>query len=563
MIKSSILKQVLSSLCSALLLVLGLNLTIHKSFAQKKKPPQKLEAMTSGGMVGAPDRKENEKDGPHERLIIRGGTLIDGTGAPPRGPVDIVVEGDKIVSVRSVGVPNVPINENRRPKGATREIDAHGKYIMPGLIDLHVHTGGAPKAPEAEYSYKLWLANGITTVRGVPTSGNLDWALNEQKRSENNEIVAPRIIEFHRIGTGWRDRSVNTPDDAREWVRWAKQKGVQGLKLGAHRPEIMEAVLDEAKKLNMGSTAHLGQMGVAQMNALDAARLGLTGMTHFYGLFESMYKGYDIQPWPVEMNYNDEQFRFGQVARQWDKIHPRGSKEWNDLLDEFLELDFYINPTMTIYSAGRDVMRARNADWHAKYTLPSQQDFFEPSRRSHGAYWFYWTTADEIAWKNFYRVWMQFLNDYKNKGGKVTLGSDSGFIYQLYGFGTILELELLQEAGFHPLEVIRAATMHAAEELHAPWGKPIEYGVVRAGLKADMIIVGENPLANLKVLYGTGAVKLNDETGKPERVGGIEYTIKDGIVYDAKQLLKDVENMVIKQKVERGLMDPVKIDTKK
>ena len=60
---------------------------------------------------------------------------------------------------------------------------------------------------------------------------------------------------------------------------------------------------------------------------------------------------------------------------------------------------------------------------------------------------------------------MQFVNDYKNMGGRVTVGSDSGFIYQLYGFGTILEMEMLQEAGFHPLEVVRSATMYGAEAL--------------------------------------------------------------------------------------------------
>ena len=316
------------------------------------------------------------------------------------------------------------------------------------------------------------------------------------------------------------------------------------------RPEIMKALLDEANALGMGSTAHLAQSGVAQMNALDAARLGLTSMTHFYGLFESMYENHDVQPWPLDINYGDEQHRFGQVARQWNLVKPGGEK-WNALLDEFLKLDFYINPTMTIYVAGRDVMAARNADWHAKYTLPTQQDFYTPSRLSHGAYWFDWTTEDEVAWKNFYRVWMQFLNEYKNRGGKVTVGSDSGFIYNLFGFGTIQELELLQEAGFHPLEVIRAATMYGAEEIFKPLKKPIEFGVIREGLLADMVIVDENPLQNLKVLYGTGAVRLNDETGKPERVGGVKYTIKDGIVYDAKQLLKDVEQIVNKQKAER------------
>ena len=110
---------------------------------------------------------------------------------------------------------------------------------------------------------------------------------------------------------------------------------------------------------------------------------------------------------------------------------------------------------------------------------------------------------------------------------------------------------MLQEAGFHPLEVIRSATMNGAEEIFYPKNKPIEYGVVREGLLADLIIIDENPLANMKVLYGTGAVKLNDKTGEVERVGGVKYTIKDGIIYDAKELLGDVAKMVEEQKIFR------------
>lgn len=502
-----------------------------------------------GQVKPAPDRSQGE--GPYDRLIIRGATLIDGTGGMPRGPVDIVIEENKIVDIKGVGTPMLPIDAKNRPTGATKEIDATGKYVMPGIIDLHIHTGSETKAPEAEYVYKLWLAHGITTVRGVP-SGDLEWSLSEKKRSAQNKIAAPRMISFHRPGSGkeWKDRKILTPADAKEWVQYAHKKGVDGLKLGSHRPEIMKALLDEANKLGMGSTAHLAQTGVAQMNAIDAARLGLTGMTHFYGLFESMYENLDVQPWPVDMNYNNEQHRFGQVARQWNMVNPGGEK-WNALLEEFLELDYFLNPTMAIYSAGRDVMRARNADWHSKYTLPTLMDYFQPSRENHGAYWFYWTTHDEVAWKKFYQVWMQFLNDYKNRGGKVTVGSDAGFIYQTYGFTTIEEMEMLQEAGFHPLEVIRAATLHGAEEIFYPLKKPIEYGVVREGLLADLVVLDENPLENLKVLYGTGAVKLNDETRQVERVGGVEYTIKDGIVYDAKALLKDVEQMVEKQKTFR------------
>ena len=214
--------------------------------------------------------------------------------------------------------------------------------------------------------------------------------------------------------------------------------------------------------------------------------------------------------------------------------------------------DRWADTTMTTYLAGRDLVHRMHEPWHQQYTLPSLWAFYEPSRVNHGAYWYDWTTADEVAWRNFYQVWFKLMNDYKKMGGRVTTGSDSGFIYQTYGFGYINELEMLQEAGFHPLEVIQSATMNGALTLAQPTGKPIEFGVVRAALLADMVIVDQNPLQNFKVLYGTGAVRLNDKTGKAERVGGIKYTIKDGIVYDAKQLLADVAAMVEKQKKERA-----------
>jgi imidazolonepropionase-like amidohydrolase len=109
-------------------------------------------------------------------------------------------------------------------------------------------------------------------------------------------------------------------------------------------------------------------------------------------------------------------------------------------------------------------------------------------------------------------------------------------------------MELLQEAGFHPLEVVRAATYHAAETLVKPKGRVLDFGVVRPGALADLMIVDQNPLANLKVLYANGALKLNDQTGKPEWVGGVKYTIKDGIVYDARKLMEDVARMVEDQR---------------
>lgn len=329
------------------------------------------------------------------------------------------------------------------------------------------------------------------------------------------------------------------------------QNGADGLKLGAERPDIMAALLDEAKKAGLGSVAHLAQTGVAQMNADEATRLGLGTVTHFYGLFESMYENNSVQPWPANMNYNDEQNRFGQVARQWSLVKPHGEK-WNALLQKFKERDVTLDPTMVAYLTGRDLIHHMNAPWHERYTLPTLWDYYAPNRSNHGSYWYYWTTWDEVAWRNFYRVWMEFLNDYKNMGGRVTASSDAGFIYNTPGFSTIQEMELLQEAGFHPLEVIRSATFHAAETLFKPKGKDVEFGVVRPGLLADLTVLDQNPIENLKVLYGTGALKLNDQTGKPEWVGGVKYTIKDGIIHDAKGLLADVAKMVEDQRRTRA-----------
>lgn len=517
-----------------------------------------VHAQQQEQVTPATDRRSDEGEGPFDRLIIRGATVIDGTGAPPIGPVDIVIEGNRIVEVKSVGVPGVEIDEEERPElaiegrpsASTHEIDGTGMYVLPGFVDLHLHTGGVPKAPQAEYVYKLWLAHGITTGRGV-SFGPVDWSLSEKERSARNEIVAPRMFSYHRPGSGgedWEGGRILTPEDARVWVRYIAGKGADGLKLGAYRPEIMGALIDEAAKHGLGTVAHLGQTGVARMNALDAARLGLGTVTHYYGLFEALYRDHDVQPWPDDMNYSDEQFRFGQVARQWKLIHERGSPEWKALLEELRELDVTLDPTMTAYQAGRDVEAQRQAVWNEKYVLPSLMDYYRASRTNHASFYYDWTTWDEVAWRNFYRVWHQLLNDYKNMGGRVTVSSDAGFIYNTFGFSTIQEMELLQEAGFHPLEVIRAATQHAAETLFKPSGKPIEFGVVRSGLLADLVIVGENPIHNLKVLYGTGAVRLNDETGEAERIGGILYTIKDGIVYDAKQLLADVALMVEERK---------------
>ncbi|MEX2456844.1 MAG: amidohydrolase, partial [Balneolaceae bacterium] len=114
-------------------------------------------------MPDAPDRTEGE--GPFDRMIIRGVTMIDGTGSPSVGPVDIVIEGNRITQIATVGYPGVPINENRRPEARADDhvVDAEGMYVLPGFFDMHAHTGGNAQGTVPEYVYKLWLAHGITS----------------------------------------------------------------------------------------------------------------------------------------------------------------------------------------------------------------------------------------------------------------------------------------------------------------------------------------------------------------------------------------------------------------
>jgi hypothetical protein len=132
-------------------------------------------------------------------------------------------------------------------------------------------------------------------------------------------------------------------------------------------------------------------------------------------------------------------------------------------MEELLELDFVLDPTLTIYEASRDVMRAREAEWHDRYTLPSLHGLLHaPAGPATAATGSAGPRPTRSSGSNNFRIWMRFLNEYKNRGGRVTTGSDSGFIYKLYGFGYIRELELLQEAGFHPLEVVRSATLWGA-----------------------------------------------------------------------------------------------------
>lgn len=484
--------------------------------------------------------------GPFKRLVIRGATMIDGTGAPPIGPMDIVVENNRIVEIRNVGAPGVPIDPKRRPAKGDHEIDAEGMFVMPGFVNAHAHISNPAQfefgeAAPADYAYRLWLGHGVTTIREVGAGNGADWTMNERDRSTANKIVAPRIASHV-----WFPTQL-TPKEAVKWVRDLKKSGADGIKFRGASPATMKAALAEARKQGLKTAMHHEQMSVTRWDVMDSVLAGLDSMEHWYGLPEAMFEDRTVQNYPFTYNYMNEQDRFGQAGRLWKQAADAGSETWVNTQKEMLENKFTLVPTFTIYEANRDHEKARTQEALKDYTWPAIEGFFHASKTSHGSYFFDWTTGDEVEWKYNYRKWMKFVNEYKNRGGRVALGDDAGFIYKLYGFGYVREFELFQEAGFHPLEVMRAATLSGAELL----GRDTEIGTIERGKLADLVITDQNPLQNFKVLYGNGTPRLNLKTNKEERVGGINYTIKDGVIYDARALIQSVKDMVAEERQRR------------
>ena len=350
-----------------------------------------IPTLSLGQVKQAPDRSEGE--GPFPQLIIRGATLINGTGAPPYGPVDIVIENNRIKDIKIIGSPGVePLLDNRpRLSAGGHELDATGMYVLPGFIDMHGHIGGEEQGADAEYVFKLWLAHGITTIRDPGSGNGLEWVLHEKKRSAQNEITAPRIFAYTFFGAD-SDSPITDAEGARTWVRQNAKNGADGIKFFGAPPEVMTAALDENKKLGLRSACHHAQLNVARWNVVHSAAAGLTTMEHWYGLPEAMLDDQTIQDYPVDYNYMNEQDRFTEAGKLWKQAAAPYSEKWNQVLDTLLAMDFTIDPTFNIYEASRDLHRARRLEWHEDYTMPKLWEFYQPSRVSHGSYWHYWGT---------------------------------------------------------------------------------------------------------------------------------------------------------------------------
>jgi len=488
-----------------------------------------------------------------KRLLIRSAMVFPGPATPAYGPADILVEDGLIARIGNAA-------EGKWPE-PDEIIDAAGKFVMPGIVNTHMHWHEERVGPiPIQYERDLYLAAGVTTARSV--GGLFDKVKQWRAESAAHTIVSPRIVVYPMLYELLKpgESAPVTPEEWRELVRRAKAQGADGVKLiGPMDKDQAAAAIDEAKKVGLPTTVHVA---VGEATARDFVDDGVNCIEHFYGIPDAALDG--IQDFPPEMNLWNEIHRFGRAGELYTQKNLNHAK-LDKLLDDMVAKGIAWSPTLSTYEATRDLIKAQNLPWYKDYLHPSLEEYFKPSMTRHGTFWIGWSEPQELAWRKNYEVWMATLYEFGRKGGVITTGDDAGYLYgSLYGFGISRELELQHEAGFAPLEVLQHATLNGATVL----GLADRIGRVRPGYVADLLVVNGNPLANLHLMnpYGTdlmaydgkiidnysGMVQPGDPHVTLVHGGGIEWTIKDGIPYHVPTLMKQVKQMVTEARAARG-----------
>src|SRR6476619_4250973 len=362
------------------------------------------------------------------RLVIKNAMVIYGNAKPPYGPVDIVVQ-DGVISYIGTTT-DVPSTAARSTDAV---IDATGKYVMPGIVNAHMHwhEERQPGMPQPiQYERNLYLAAGVTTAREV--GGDFDKSKKWQAESNAHPIVAPRILVYPFVSKG----RTGAPAEIRAWIRQMKQKGADGLKIIGMDRDQLEAIMDEAHTLGLRTATHIA---VEETTADDYIDLGVNSIEHFSGVADAALTG--IQAFPAEMNYSNEIHRFGRAGELYAQADPA---KLHKVIDRMVERHVAWDPTFSIYEASRDLMRAQNQPCFRDYLHPSMEEYFKGSVDNHGSYFFGWTSTQESRGKQQYRIWMDAVREFARKGGLVTTGDDAGYIYSMYGFGISRELERRQ-----------------------------------------------------------------------------------------------------------------------
>jgi imidazolonepropionase-like amidohydrolase len=401
------------------------------------------------------------------RTALMGATILDGRGGTPLRDGVILVRGG---TIEAVG----PRENVLLPRG-TRQIDVSGTWIIPGLIDAHAHV--------ARWALTRYIAYGVTTVRDVHNDQDSIFAMSEA--ADLGGGLSPRIY----VAGAMIDGAPATYPNATEVTdtRGARQAVDRLSVAGAHlikvytriTPELMTAIVDEARTFRMPVAAHLGLT-----DALTAARIGVTSIEHLSGVPEAAGRADPL----FAAHRNGFWAGWTAFERSWATLD---SVTLTRLAGQLAETKVTMVPTLAlheVFSRLDDSASAANPDLSA-VPATQREAWNVPEMVSRAG----WTEADFAAFRRGRPMQDLFVRAFKQAGGRVVTGTDASNQMLVPGASEHLELELLVGAGLTPAEALLAATRDAAVLLGAD-----SLGTLIPGKAADLVILSKDPLADIR-----------------------------------------------------------------
>jgi hypothetical protein len=413
-----------------------------------------------------------------QSLLIRDGTLIDGTGNPPLEHAHVVIR-DGVIAEITTSAPSAAAN--------IQAIDARGRFILPGLIDSHVHY--------RDWKAELFLAHGVTTVYDL---GNpYYWQAALKQGFNGSRMRGPRFFFCGEIGLPadeaaerqtsavtrrWRD-VIHRPEDAPAIVSRLKNAGVDCIKLNERfNGSLFSAIAEAAQGAGLRVISH-------SWNVSDSIGWGIGGVEHMEGIAVATATGAQAKEAIGRMHL--EAGHKNSALYQW--MEPA---QFDRVVRALVERHVFVNPTLAFeWKALTERSREHEQDDLRLFSLPPLS-YVPLDDRLVILGQYHWADsrrAEEIRqFKDGYRKVQRFLAQFVQAGGKIYAGTDSSAATSP-GLSLHHEMQLLVDAGLTPMQAIMAATRNSAELL----GLQLKIGTVEKGKAADLVLVDANPLEEI------------------------------------------------------------------
>ena len=370
-----------------------------------------------------------------------------------------------------------------KPPAGTQIVDGTGRFLIPGLMDMHVHLFSDDEFPDAlaEDEFKVMIAYGVTTIRfmiGTPEQLVL------REKSAKGEILAPTIFAASPHLTGRKQPNgivVTTQAEARAAVAQSKREGYDFIKVTTFlAPEVYEAIVDEAKKQNIRVVGHADSRSVGLQRALNSRQQ----IEHLDSYLEALLP----ETAPVKGSVSD---LYVYNPKNWESIDYLDEKKIPELARLTVKANPFVTPTLHLFKftfgKGRSEESFRAQPDIRFYPQKTVEAWMRASKR-------YLSTAAPIEKREKYiRIRNQIVKAIYDAGGKIMAGSDTPEWLMLYGHTLHLELIDLRDAGLSNYAALESATKNPAMFL----GLSDQAGTIATGKRGDLVLLDANPLEDI------------------------------------------------------------------